>query len=110
MPRTCTICTHLDRAAIDAALVAVEPYRHLAAHSGTSTGVLQRHKEEHLPAALVYAKEVEVVAQADDLLAQVRDLQRRTLRILDGAEKAGDRRTALAAIREARGNLELLGR
>ena len=40
----------------------------------------------------------------------MRDLQRRTLRILDSAEKAGDRRTALAAIREARGNIELLGK
>lgn len=110
MPRTCTVCQHPDRPAIDAALLAGEPFRHIAARTGTSTGALQRHKEEHLPIALVHAKEVEQVAQADDLLAQVRDLQRRTLRILDDAEKAGDRRTALAAIREARGNLELLGK
>jgi hypothetical protein len=110
MPRTCTVCTHPDRAAIDAALLAGEPFRHIAARTGTSTGALQRHKEEHLPSALALAKEVEQVAQADDLLGQVRDLQRRTLRILDGAEQAGDRRTALAAIREERGNLELLGR
>ncbi len=110
MPRTCTICAHPDRPAIDAALVAGEAYRHIAARFGTSTGALQRHKDEHLPAALVLASEAGQVAHADDLLAQVRDLQRRTLGILDGAEKAGDRRTALAAIREARGNLELLGR
>jgi hypothetical protein len=110
MPRTCTVCSHPDRPAIDAALLAGEPFRHIAARTGTSTGALQRHKEEHLPAVLLHAKEAEQVAQADDLLAQVRDLQRRTLSILDGAEKSGDRRTALAAIREARGNLELLGR
>src|SRR5690349_14571315 len=110
MPRTCTICAHPDRPAIDAALLAGEPFRHIAARTGTPTGALQRQKEGHLPAALIHAMKAEVVARADVLLGQVRELQRRPLRILDGAEKAGDRRTALAAIREARGNLELLGR
>jgi len=50
------------------------------------------------------------VASADNLLADVRELQARALAILDVAERAGELRTALAAIREARGNLELLGR
>jgi hypothetical protein len=109
MPRTCTVCTHPDRPAIDAALVSGTPYRNIAERHGVSVGALFRHRD-HLSAALLHAKDVEQVAQADDLLAQVRDLQRRTLRILDDAEQAGDRRTALAAIREARGNLELLGR
>jgi hypothetical protein len=40
----------------------------------------------------------------------VRDLQRRALEILDKAEEAGELRTALGAIREARGNLELLAK
>jgi hypothetical protein len=37
-------------------------------------------------------------------------LQGRALDILGRAEKAGDLRTALAAISQARGNLELLGK
>ncbi len=37
-------------------------------------------------------------------------LQGRTLAILKTAEEQADLRTALAAIREARGNLELLGK
>jgi hypothetical protein len=69
-----------------------------------------RHKTEHLPAHLLKAKEVEEVAQADDLLDQVRHLQIHALDILERAEKAGDLRTALAAISQARGNLELLGK
>jgi hypothetical protein len=109
MPRTCTLCSHPDRPAIDAALVSGTPFRNIAERHGVSVGALFRH-QDHLSAALLHAREIEQVAQADDLLAQVRDLQRRTLRILDGAERAGDRRTALAAIREARRNLELLGR
>jgi hypothetical protein len=40
----------------------------------------------------------------------VRHLQAHALDILERAEKAGDLRTALAAISQARGNLELLGK
>jgi hypothetical protein len=56
------------------------------------------------------AREAEEVAQADDLLEQVRHLQTHALDILERAEEAGDLRTALAAISQARGNLELLGK
>jgi hypothetical protein len=56
------------------------------------------------------AQAAEEVAQADTLLGQVRDLQSRALAILGKAEEAGDLRTALGAIREARGNLELLAK
>ncbi len=48
--------------------------------------------------------------EADDLLGRVRGLQSRTLGILDKAEAAGDLRTALGAVREARGNVELLAK
>ena len=54
--------------------------------------------------------EAERVANGDDLLDQVRDLQRRAVAILERAEEEGDHRVALTAIREARGCLELLGR
>jgi hypothetical protein len=40
----------------------------------------------------------------------VRDLQARTLAILEAAEHTHQHRTALAAIREARSNLELLAK
>ena len=49
-------------------------------------------------------------AEADDLLAEVRDLKARTLAILKATEQTHEHRTALAAIREARSNLELLAR
>ena len=47
------------------------------------------------------------MAHADDFLAQVKGLQSKALGILEEAERAGDLRTAVAAVREARGNLEL---
>jgi hypothetical protein len=65
---------------------------------------------EHLPAHLLKAREVEEAAQANDLLDQVRNLQVHALNILEHAEKVGDLRTALVAISQARGNLELLGK
>ena len=110
MPRRCTVCDHKDREAIDAALVAAEPFRHIASRHSVTTTALQRHKANHLPGHLAQAQEAEEIAQADDLLAQVQDLQRRALAILTKAERSGDLRVALQAIREARSNLELLAR
>jgi hypothetical protein len=75
-----------------------------------SESAVYRHKTEHLPAHLLKAREVEEAARADDLLEQVRHLQAHALDILERAEKVGDLRTALAAISQARGNLELLGK
>ena len=69
-----------------------------------------RHKADHLPVTLVRAQGAAEVARADDLLGQVRGLHETTLGILAKAERAGELRTALGAIREARGNLELLAK
>jgi hypothetical protein len=110
MPRRCTVCDHPERYGIDEALVTGAPYRSVARRFELSESAVYRHKTEHLPAHLLKAREVEEVAQADHLLEQVRNLQAHALNILERAEKAGDLRTALAAIYQARGNLELLGK
>jgi acetylornithine/succinyldiaminopimelate/putrescine aminotransferase len=111
MPRKCSVCTHPDRVAIDEALVGGTAISALSAkYRDISEDALGRHKANHLPAKLVMAQAAEEVAQADTLLGQVQNLQARTLAILGQAEGAGALRTALGAIREARGNLELLGK
>ena len=110
MPRRCTVCDHPKKHSIDEALVTGVPYRSVAKRFELSESSVYRHKTEHLPAHLLKAREAEVVAQADDLLKQVSHLQSHALDILERAEKAGDLRTALAAISQARGNLELLGK
>ncbi len=110
MPRACTACSHPERRAIDAALVSGEPFRKTAERFGTSTTALHRHKSEHLPVTLSKAREAEEVAYAGDLLEEVRSLQKRALGILDKAEASGELRIALSAIREVRGNLELLAK
>ncbi len=109
MPRSCSICLHPEREEINAALLSETPLRDMARRYATSKDALARHRE-HLPVHLVKAQDAAEVAQADNLLEQVKSLQARALTILDKAEASGDLRTALSAIREARGNLELLAK
>ena len=110
MPRACSICTHEEAHMINVALVSREPYRAISRRFGVSKDALKRHSGEHIPKLLVEASRAVEVSNADDLLGRVEDLQGRTLAILEAAEQTGELRTALAAIREARGNLELVGR
>src|SRR5438105_2357941 len=110
MARTCTVCTHPDRPAIDQALVNGKGVRETSALFRVSEDAIGRHKEGHIPATLARAAEAEEVARADDLLEQLRVLQRRAARILDTAEQAGDLRSALGAIRETRACVELLAK
>jgi hypothetical protein len=110
MPRTCSICSHAEREAIDEALVGGSSNLSVSSLFDVSEAAVRRHKSNHLPAKLVLAHEAEEVATADNLLEKVQDLQSRTMAILDQAEGAGDLRTALGAIREARGNVELLAK
>jgi hypothetical protein len=110
MPRRCTVCDHSESHSIDETLVSGAPYRSVAKRFELSESAVYRHKTEHLPVHLLKAREVEEVAHADDLLEQVRHLQTHALDILERAEQAGDLRTALAAISQARGNVELLGK
>ena len=107
----CTVCDHPARPLIDRSLVSGEADTSISAHfRELSDDAVRRHRLSHLPERLLQAREIAQVAEADLLLEQVRTLHRRALAILDASESAGDLRTALGGIREARGCLELLGR
>jgi hypothetical protein len=110
MPRSCTVCEHYKKKTIDRELVGGASNRSVASIYDVSEAAVRRHKANHLPAKLVMAEKVAEVVEADNLLDQVKGLQRRAYGILDRAEEAGELRTALSAIREARGNLELLAK
>ena len=110
MPRKCTICHHVEREEIDAALVRRDTFRNIAAQHGVSTSALVRHSDDHLPKALLKARDVAEVAAADNILGQMQDLRERALAILTKAEDSDDLRTALGAIRECCRCIELLGR
>ena len=108
MPRVCTVCSHLDRPAIDQALVNRHPFRRIAPRFGLSVRSLIRHHDDHLPEVLARAKEAEEAAQADDLRAELRSLRDRTYGLLERAEQAGDIKAAFTGIREIRSTIELL--
>ncbi len=104
------MCSHPDREAMDEAIVGGSSNLSVSSLFVVSEAAVRRHKANHLPAKLALAHEAGEVATADNLLEKVQDLQTRTLSILGKAEGSGDLRTALGAIREARGNVELLAK
>lgn len=107
MPRTCTICASPQHQAIDQALVAGTPYRDVAERFAASPPSVYRHQQGHLPTTMLKAREAQEVAHADGLVAQLQSLQQKALEILARAEGIGDLRSALAALRELRGTVEL---
>lgn len=110
MPRQCSVCTSTDRPAIDGELVRATPLRTIASRYGVTRQALHRHRQTHLPASLVRDRQATELANAEQLLEQITDLQRHALSALARAEAMGDQRGALAAIREARACLEILAK
>jgi hypothetical protein len=92
------------------ALVSREAYRRIAAEYQLSETSLRRHAKEHLPALLSKARAAVELADADDLLSRLEALHSRTLAVLEAVEGTENHSVALGAIREARSNLELIGR
>jgi hypothetical protein len=109
MPRTCLACASPLRAEIDAAIIAKEPFRRIAARASVSETSIRRHAA-HLPAILVKATEAAEVARGDHLLVKVHDLETEARRIGKKAEDAGDLKTALGGIRELTRIVELLAK
>jgi len=71
--RTCTVCSHPERATIDKALVAVQnPYRDIARQYGLSKDALLRHKADHLLAEIVAAWQEERQGNGLELAGEVR--------------------------------------
>ena len=106
MPRACSICGHEHRNAMEDAFIAGQAKRRIASQHGVTERAVRYHMREHLPTLLALARDAERAARADTLLDRMEALQSQTLAILDAPE---DQRTALAAIAQARRNLELIG-
>ncbi len=107
MPRVCTVCIHPERPAINAALVASEALRNIAERFGTSVTALHRHKAEHLPVSLVKAAAVEDVAQAINVVAQLKAINGASLAVLKEARDRQDGDLALKAVDRIQKQIEL---
>lgn len=106
MPRSCSVCVHPDRRQIDGAIVEGVSHRDVARQFGVGRNAIANHVEKHLPQTLTRAKDAAEVIHADDLLTEVRARERRADDLGRQAERAGDLRTALQALREWRGLAE----
>lgn len=123
MAKTCGVCSHKKRKAIDQELLDGRPLRDISARYGPSRSALNRHRA-HIVQTLTLAHEAAEAVRADGLLGQVQAQQARGERLASAAEAllqnamaAGDAkgatdaiRAACSALRELRGVVELLGR
>jgi transposase-like protein len=107
--RVCSICNHQNRSAIDRSLVDGASLRTIARQFGTSSSALDRHRK-HLAPALTVAKHATVVTEATSLLSRVEKIMSRCELIAEAATRERDWMPAVAASRELRGCLELLGK
>lgn len=109
MPKRCSICVHKKRKEIDAAILEGDDLRSLSLRFSVSAHSLSRHKRGgHIEAAIIRASQIQEIHLGDSLVEQLKALQQKALSLLTLAEDAGDYRTALAGVREARGSLEVL--
>ena len=107
MGRRCTVCSHPDRPAVDQMLVNFRSFRSIAARFSLSPQALLRHHDDHLPEALVKAKEAEDIRHAIDHVAQFKALNGATVAILAEARRLGDHDLALRAIDRLQRQIEL---
>lgn len=106
MGRLCSVCGHADRKQIDTAIVDGVGVRALATRYGLSKDAVARHADTHLPGTLTRAADAAEAAHADTLLTEIRAREQRADELGRKAERDGDLRTALQALREWRGLAE----
>ncbi len=78
MPRSCSVCDHPERTAVDRALVAGEAMRNVALRFAISFAALQRHKANHLPVVLAEAKQRQAESHETHVAAVGVAVQERT--------------------------------
>ncbi len=108
--RSCSVCAHAARGEIDHQLLGRINVASITAQYGLTKSSIHRHRESHLKADLEKATESQQIMRGSDLLAHAHKLYDRATSLLDKAEKSKNIRDAVAAMREVREALELLGR
>jgi hypothetical protein len=107
--KTCSVCAHPERASIDAALVGKTSLRIIAGQFGTTKSALDRHRK-CIPVSLKQAKQALEVTESTSLLSRIERLMSRMDLACQKATEKQDWFRAIAASRELRGCLELMGK
>ena len=90
-------------------LIEGEKLQVIADKFGFHVSSLCRHKQ-HIPDKLRAIATFKELEEGATLLQRIEDLLERAAGLLNKAEDSGDVRTAIAAVREVRGVLELMGK
>ena len=115
MGRRCTICDHPDREEIERRLIVPgfgeeASLRKIAERFNVGETALHRHKHQCIEIAKfneVKDKQREI---AGKLLGEAREYQEMARQLLEQSIEESDRRSALGALKELRGYIELLGK
>jgi len=105
MARTCTVCRHPERAAIDKAIVAGTMLDAIGKQFKANRFALARHRA-HVVELVALSSKVELIARADDIVEEIRELERHAEEIRVEARRKRDLKTALAAIAMRKNLLE----
>jgi hypothetical protein len=108
--RRCHVCRGRHEHDVNLALLSGEPVRSIGQRYGYSKSSLLRHFHSCIPQSLVMARQSEKIGEAEFVAAELCKMVRDAKHIMALAEKAGDARTSLMAIRELRGLYEVLSR
>jgi hypothetical protein len=100
---------HEKRCVIEQSLVSGESYRDVALRFKVSRDAVARHRK-HIAATVAKSLDSGQITQSESLLAQLEDLKFEAQRLKQKAERAGDYRAALAAVRELCRIVELVAK
>src|SRR6266567_6731795 len=107
MSRTCTICTHPERAKIEAAITAGTSYRHIASQFSAGYKSIERHAIDHIQETIKQTQVAKEEAQSLDVVKQLKTINAVTLAILNEARAGKMHALALSAIDRVQKQIEL---
>lgn len=107
----CTVCSHPQRHAIDAALLAhAGGYRVVARRFNLHRASVHRHAHDHLAAQIRAAEELRMLASTESLITEMNELHEHVRRVLERGEAVGDDRLVLQGVAQGARNIDVLAR
>ena len=104
MPRSCTICTHPECAAIEAQILAGRPNRTIAKQWRVSSASVFRHKG-HMREAIRRAQVERGLSTVQAVLLRMEETYDRLSELVDKLEAENDHRATIAGFRALRESL-----
>ncbi len=110
MGMSCSICNNSKRLEIDRELVKGISHSKIARVFNVSHDSVRYHSINHLSRQLIKSNEMQQAIVSGGLVSEMEDLLTRSKNILNKAEAKGQLNTALSAIAQTRGTLELMAK